>query len=142
MLALNRVGSVRPAMALSLLALAAGVALIGTAAVEGGATVVLVLVVPVILGQSPMFLGGVGLVIVGLIGSVLAAGPFSVDGKPLPTDVERSPRGSGSGGIVLVGPIPIAWGSATGLSRRARWGLAVVGGILLAIAVVAFVWVR
>ncbi len=128
-----------------------GIALVADAVVEGGATLSLVLIVPVVTGSSPELLAGVGLTFAGVLGwAVLStAGPTD---DPVPP-VGPTPRGAGpgvgneamGGGVVLIGPVPIFLGGYRPGSVRAWWawvaaGFAVTVGIWLALA--AFVYFR
>lgn len=123
--------------------LVAGAALIALSVSEGGARVALFVVVPVISGTSAVFLVGVLLLIVGFFSL-----PFSLAERweeepspvPLPAraPVPTSPPG-GVGGFVLIGPVPIVFGTWKGVSHRVRWMLALAGAVLLTLAIVALV---
>jgi uncharacterized protein (TIGR00304 family) len=125
----------------------AGIALVALSVAQGGATVTLVLIVPVVSGSSLEFLLGVVLLIAGFVALLLA---FSVGGVleagSLPseeaTDTGPSSGASrgGVGGVVLIGPVPIVFGSWRGISRRARWALVLLGTLLVIAAVLASVW--
>jgi len=112
---------------------AAGIALVLLSVLRGGATVSLILIVPVVSGSSVDFLVGVGLVIAGFVALFLAALEGGVDGERSAAEGTASsgPGSSGVGGVVLVGPIPIVFGSWRGVSRRARWLLALLGAVLV-----------
>jgi len=122
-------------------ALVAGVALIALSIAEGGASIALVVIVPVVSGSSLTFLLGVVLLIVGFLWI-----PFALVREPdeespsLPPSTGTAPaEGQGGvGGFVLVGPVPIVFGSWKGISRRTRWWLALAGAVLLSVALVAF----
>ena len=114
---------------------AAGAAAIGLAVAEGTARAALVVVIPVVYGSSLLFVLGIGLVVAGMF-----ALPLSL---PLEPEPEPTPQGAGApraaaGGFVLVGPVPIFWGSAAGVSRRVRIAIAVAGAIVLGLAVLVF----
>jgi uncharacterized membrane protein len=122
----------------------AGVALVALSVVEGGASVALIAIVPVITGSSVAFLLGVVLIVAGFF--VL---PFALweraDEEPsaLPAGGSAPPPtggGGGVGGVVLVGPVPIVFGSWKRISRRTRWWLALAGAVVLTVVIVAFVW--
>jgi len=126
-------------------ALCGGVALVVLSVVEGAASVALVLVFPVVTGSSLLFLGGVVLIVAGFLTIPFAlvedwseAIPVSPEG-PSP-ETAASGRSGGVGGLVLVGPVPILFGSWKGVSRRTRVWLALLGAVLLIVALVAFVW--
>lgn len=125
-----RLAALVPAMLL-----AGGVAAIAAAVLTGGARAGLVVVVPVIFGSSALFLVGILLLIAGMFSLPLAFAP-SEAGTNGPTETT-------SGGLVLIGPIPIFWGSAGRASRRVRIAAAVVGGLLVVVAAVLVLgWVR
>lgn len=125
-------------------ALAAGVLLIVLSVVEGGASVALFVFVPVVTGSSLAFLLGVALLLVGMFSL-----PFAIverweeePGSPGPTPPMPAAQGQGGvGGFVLIGPVPIVFGSWKNLSRRARGGLALLGALLLIFVLVVFAWV-
>jgi len=118
----------------------AGIALVVISVLRGGATVSLVLIVPVVSGSSLDFLLGVGFVIAGFVALFLAAFGNGLELERSPTAEARgSPTGSsGAGGVVLIGPIPIVFGSWRGISRRSRWWLALVGAVLVIVVWLAF----
>ena len=122
----------------------AGVALVALSVAEGGASVALIVIVPVIMGSSLTFLLGVVLIVAGFIALPFALGQGAdEEPPPLPASGSAPPptgTGGGVGGVVLVGPIPIVFGSWKGISRRPRWWLALAGAVLLTAAIVAFVW--
>ena len=116
---------------------AAGLALVATAVATGEADVSLFIVFPVFSGSSLVFLLGILLIILSfIVGFVLMA-----------TDIERSEERTGAasdamssgeprsrteyGGVVLIGPIPIAFGS----NKRVALIMLVVG-VILAIVVI------
>jgi uncharacterized protein (TIGR00304 family) len=120
---------------------AAAIALIVLSVLEGGATVSLVIIFPVVSGSSPEFLLGVGLLMAGFVALLFA---FAYDYAE-PETPPSSPSGAassvsgGTGGVVLIGPVPIVFGSWRGISRRSRWLLALVGAIVLIVVVLAAV---
>jgi len=121
----------------SVATLVAGVALVLTSVAGGGAHVSLLLFVPVVSGSSLLFLVGVLLLIVGFFSL-----PFSLSGvdvaPPAPTIGATTASSAGAGGFVLIGPVPIVFGGWKGISRRARWALALLGSALLIVALVGF----
>jgi len=129
----------RPVGWLSLVAVLAGAAMIVAAVALGQATVALVVVIPVVFGGSPLFAGGVGLVLLGLLGGMFGIGE-NASNEPRSERPTEGPEGPvRTGGLVLVGPVPIVWGTGVPISRRGRWVLAVLGGVLLLLAL-AVVW--
>jgi uncharacterized protein (TIGR00304 family) len=119
--------------------LAGGAAVVGIAVASGAARVALVVFVPVIYGSSLLLGVGIALLIAGFLALpfAFAAPPdaSSVAGEEplLPASAVRS------GGLVLIGPVPIVWGSWSRMPARTRAILAALGAAVLAIAVV--VWV-
>jgi uncharacterized membrane protein len=120
-------------------ALVAGVALVAVSVVKGGANVALLVIVPVVSGSSLTFLLGVVLLVVGFLALPFAVAEGWGETPPaLPSNGTAPPAGQGGvGGVVLIGPVPIVFGSWKGISRRTRWWLALAGAVLLT---VAFVW--
>ena len=117
---------------------ALGLALIVLSIGEGGASVFLVVIVPVVTGSSFTFLAGVVLLFVGIALAMLAFPVEWVDHAPPPTPrADESPGSSGGvGGVVMIGPVPIVFGSWRGtLSRRARWMLVLAGAAAATVAV-------
>jgi len=122
-------------------ALVAGVALIALSVAEGGASVGLVVVVPVVSGSSLLFLVGVLLLIVGFFALPFALAARWEEEPPLPSPPSpaRAEREGGVGGFVLIGPFPVVFGTWKGVSRRTRWLLALGGAVLFTVAFVAVV---
>lgn len=115
-----------------------GMVLIALAALQGGAGVAVVVIVPVIYGRSLEFVAGVLLLIAGLFTLPLAF--ESAEG--LPRSDLGGPEGepyARSGGLILVGPIPIFFGSWKGVSGRTRTIAAIVGSIALVAMIVVLV---
>ena len=116
----------------------AGIALIATAVATGEADVSLIVVFPVFSGSSLVFLLAMLLIISSfVVGFILMA----TDHEPAEDRIQTESEGiSGSGhrpriqygGVVLLGPIPIAFGSNKRLAL-----IMLVVGVILAIAVLA-----
>jgi uncharacterized membrane protein len=120
-----------------------GAALLGDALVTGGARLYLLLIFPVFSGTSPAFFLSVLLLVVGFLlfpfvflGDTpaepggAAPGPY----PPAPSSAETT-----SGGLILVGPIPIffgAWRRNPPISYR--W--AILLGAILAVVAVLLLW--
>lgn len=139
---------------LSILALVAGAGLLGYSALQGDLSVHLILVIPVISGSGPAAALGMLLTIGGLFGVLWTGLPLQGPGPgsggppgagphgPTPTTAEapghEPTRGSGtrSGGIILLGPIPIAWGSG---KDGLRWAV-LLGVLLTVLAVGVWLW--
>ena len=124
----------------ALTALVAGVGLVALSVVEGGANVALVVIIPVLSGSSLTFLLGVMLLIAGFLSLPFAiAAEWGEEPTSLPSSESAPTEGQGGvGGFVLVGPVPIVFGSWKGISRRARWWLALAGAVVLTVALVVF----
>jgi uncharacterized membrane protein len=115
--------------------LLAGGLLVAYSVASGGAHLLLFFVIPVITGGSLAFVGGVVLLLVGILTLPLAfeaAVVSSADRKSGWAD------GGGSGGVILLGPIPVLFGDARTISRRSYWLLVVVGVALFALTLVLF----
>ena len=124
----------RAASLLPIALIVAGLALVALAVADGGASLALVVVLPVLYGRSLEFVAGVLLFVAGLFALPLAFGPVApAEAGP---EEDTAPSSGGSGGLVLIGPVPILWGSWKGVSPRTRVLLAVLGGAILAAAVV------
>ncbi len=125
---------------------AGGVVLIAAAVAAGEAEVSLLVVFPVFSGSSPLFLLGTLLIVMSFIVGFLmlalgqmqagGAGNWPIDGAR-ETGAPVSTK-KGFGGVVLVGPVPIAFGS----DRRIALIMLIVGivlaivflGVLIALA--------
>jgi len=122
---------------------AAGVALILAAVAAGSATVNLLIVFPVITGSNPVFLIGVllivlsffvgfALIMMGQLEAVYHEGDYPEDverdihGQAVPPEHQKKPS---FGGLVLIGPIPIAFGSSRSIAI-----FMLVAGVVLIIA--------
>jgi uncharacterized membrane protein len=115
--------------------IAGGVAAVVAAVVTGSAQAGIVVVFPVIFGSSALFLVGVLLLIAGIFALPFAFGATEA--------VRESTDTTTSGGVVLIGPVPIFWGSASHVSRRTRLLAAAAGGLLLVVAAVLVLgWVH
>ncbi|NOQ53004.1 MAG: DUF131 domain-containing protein [Thermoplasmata archaeon] len=132
-------------LALSILMVVAGIALIVWAGLRGEAEFYLVLIIPVISGSGGVFAAGVLLLIFGIMLLFFAMSLRSVerypDQTPQARPPARSPRtgepptGGGArwGGVVFIGPIPITFGSGPRMGR-----LMVVAAIIMALLMLAF----
>ena len=115
-----------------------GVALVAEAVASGGATLSLVVVFPVVSGRSPEFLLGVVALVLG-IGSafVVGASPSPSGGAVRPSGEADALESGQEGGFLLIGPVPILFGSFRSISRRAYWALVLLGAA--GVAAVLFV---
>ncbi|HYA54322.1 MAG TPA: DUF131 domain-containing protein [Thermoplasmata archaeon] len=125
----------------------AGAACVALSIAEGGASIALVVVIPVISGSSAAFVVGVALVIAGFVAMLFAASanwPEEPETAPPSTGdttaTSTSQRSGSAGGFVLIGPVPIVFGSWRGISRRDRWLLALVGAAVLIAVLAATLW--
>lgn len=142
---------------LSGVAILAGAGLLAWVASQGQLSVHLIVIVPVISGTGPAAALGMLLVLGGVLGwfwTGAALGParspgaeragFEADRPPEATrappagetaeaEVEQRTR---SGGVILIGPIPIAWGS----DRESLGWVLVAAIVLTLVAVAAFVY--
>ena len=132
-------------LALSILMVVAGIALILWAGLRGEAEFYLVLIIPVISGSGGVFAAGVLLLIFGIMLLFFAMSLRSVERYPEQTPQARPPAreprtgepptGGGArwGGVVFIGPIPITFGSGPRMGR-----LMVVAAIIMALLMLAF----
>lgn len=125
----------RPTLWIPIAMFLAGVAAIAFAVATGEADVSLIIIFPVFSGSSLLFLVGTLLLISSFIsGFALMATEY---GEPLDkADIAPKKTGNGSrksrtefGGVVLVGPIPIAFGS----DKRMAMIMLIVGIVLAVI---------
>ena len=127
---------------LGLAGIAAGIALIASSLATGEGHLYLLLIVPVFTSTGALGLLGI---VVGFAGIALALFSFSSPGIPASEAPAASPPPAGVappaapaappyGGVVMLGPIPIVFGSST---RIAKWML-LLGIALAALVVAAF----
>jgi len=121
------------------MALLAGVASLAYAGLRGDLDVYLLVVVPVVTGTGAWAGMGMLVVVAGLAGlawtsSTLGSPPRPGTGGASPQRPEQQTREetkTRGGGVILIGPIPIAWGSDRSTTR---W--LVVAGLALTVAAV------
>ena len=123
-------------MMLPVVTFVAGVAVIALAVATGEARVELVLIFPVFSGSSGLFLLGIVLILLSFIigfallammqAELLNAPDGSVESK----DIDKRRTETKYGGVVLIGPIPIAFGS----ERRIALAM-LVAGIVVAVII-------
>ncbi len=109
------------------------------AAASGEAQIQLFIIFPLISGTSLLFVLGVVLIVASFVlGFVLAATSMHEQAAPdpmrstdnrLPQSGERARQKTKYGGVVLIGPVPIVFGS----DRKIAWAMLVVAIGLLAI---------
>jgi uncharacterized membrane protein len=129
-----RVWAVLPPVLLLLGALA-----IGVAVARGTAGLAVVVVVPVFYGSSALFLAGVLLLAAGLLTL-----PLSLPGAiGSPESEPASAEGASPGGLILIGPIPIFWGSWRRTSRGVRVAAALAGAAAILLGAAWFAgWIH
>lgn len=119
------------------LLLVAGIALVADSIVTGAAHLTLLVVIPVVTGSSATFLGGAVLVVLGV---AFLPFTFVTPGAPLaepaPPGVGPAERPAESGGLILVGPLPIFFGRWRGASAARYWLAVALGAALLTVALV------
>ncbi len=127
--------------AAGIVAVLAGIALIVASVVTATTRVYLVVVIPVLVGASLGFLVGVALLILGFIGIALGGAVRPENGSPEPSDSGTAPEAGSArtGGLVLIGPIPIFFGDARQIGDWYYW-VALGAGIVLFTAVLALVY--
>jgi uncharacterized protein (TIGR00304 family) len=112
--------------ALAVVLIVAGAVLLGLAILNGDVTVAVIVIVPVIYGVGPLAVLAVLMLFAGITMLLLSA-------APLMTKEEVADDGPATkkefGGIVLIGPIPIVFGSARAL--RGTWALAALAALSL-----------
>jgi uncharacterized protein (TIGR00304 family) len=121
--------------------LVVGAALLGEAVATGGARLYLLFVIPVLTGTSPLFGVSVVFLVAGffLLPFVFLGGELTESSEVRPAPSASGKAGSGSGGMILIGPIPIFFGAWRQNPPIAyRW--AVVLGVVLAVAAVLLLW--
>lgn len=125
------------------LLLLVGGALLGISIATGGAHLYLLLVVPVFTGTSALFGVAVALLVGGfLLLPVVFTSEARQESTPGPANTGFGPPDvseEGSGGLLLIGPVPIffgTWRKQPPISYR--W--AVVLGVVLAVVAVLVLW--
>lgn len=124
--------------------LLAGAALVGYAVVQGGATVSLLLIVPVVTGRSVEFLAGVVLLLLGFVLlPLLWPGEFATREEPSAVSPAAPSEGTSvaGGGLLLIGPVPIFFGGWRQIPLSARVAVAVAGALVVVVLVLLAVGV-
>ena len=130
----------RPVVWLPVVIFIAGVACIAAAVAEGKADVSLVLIFPVFSGSSGLFLLGIALIVLSFfVGFVMLAMGQIQMGRTREESgqaVAQQPteRKTKYGGVVLIGPVPIAFGS-----DRTMAVIMLIVGIVLALIVLGLI---
>ena len=126
---------------LAALALAiAGILSIAASLATGSAHVYLLLFfIPVLTGASAWFLAGVLCLALAMVLFVLSLGNWEEPTEPhRPVTDGSPPEGSSTGGFLLIGPIPIFFGSARSLGDRYYWVAVLAGAALFAALLAVF----
>ncbi len=131
----------RPLSLIPIGTLVVGLALVAVSVASGEAEVSLAVVFPIISGSDPLFLIGVALIVTGMLtGFALLFAPLrgsEIQSEYLGQgDAGRGTEGKSTkyGGVILIGPVPIAFGSST---RIAYLMLALAVGIVMLLLVLA-----
>jgi uncharacterized membrane protein len=121
--------------------LLAGVALLAVSVATGASHLYLVLIFPVLTGSSALFGVGVLCVILGVLLLPLLAwapedGPERIPGTGPAPPSSPSRGGVSSGGVLLLGPVPIFFGTWRRPPGWAFWLAVGIGSAVLALALV------
>jgi len=120
--------------------LVAGALLVVLAVVEGGATFGVAVIVPFVVGRSIYLAIGVLLLVAGFLTLPLAFPWESLEDGAEEALYERPGKARssvGSGGIVVVGPVPILFGSWRDVSARTRLLIAIAAAAVFVAVVLA-----
>ena len=119
-----------------------GLVLVGAAVATGAAQFVLFVVFPVFVGgASALFLGGVLALFLGIFLLPLAFASGSIEVEGLAAPIAEGPA-TGSGGLILIGPVPIFLGAWKHPGRRTYWLVVAAGAALLVAALAVAAWLR
>ena len=118
------------------LVLVFGLVLIADALRRGSAQASIVLIVPVLTGSSLEFLVGTLLTFVGLLAVFLTSSGLELTEDP-DSPIGAAPR---SGGVVLIGPVPIFFGEWRQIGRHGFWRWAAAGSIATSILILLLLW--
>lgn len=111
-------------------ALLAGLALLAYGAIEGDVTVGLFLIVPFLYATGPAGALGIVLLVAAVVLWALSARWIPDASRTMAPGSPPADRQTKHGGVVLLGPIPIVWGS----DRRILPWMVAAGVALLALA--------
>lgn len=118
----------RPSSLVAALLALAGLACLVTAAAQGQVHVALLLVVPIVYATGALPFVGMLLLVAAVVAWTLGALP-RVERAAVAPGTQSGRVERKGGGVVLLGPIPIVWGSSPGIRK---WML-VVGAAMLAL---------
>lgn len=123
----------------------AGIVCIAAAVLAGEAEVSLLLIFPVFSGSSGLFLIGMAMIVFSFVSGFLflMMGQLELAGDTIYVGTERAPAAttenkSKYGGVVLIGPVPVAFGS----DKTIALAMLVVGIVvaIVALIILAFVF--
>ena len=125
-----------------LLLIICGTLLTLVAALTGGLEFLFVFMfIPTFLAKTPMAIGGVLMIFFGIV--AMAITPFLDIGSLEDRKMEMASKGAQSerlrkksAGVLLIGPIPIVWGSD---DRSAMWATAVAVAIVMVLMIVLLI---
>lgn len=104
-----------------------GIAVLLVALAEGDASVALVVIIPIVYGGGALLVLAILLIFAGfLLLSLSSVQRVRQEGPPADNEVKKE-----FGGVVLIGPIPIVFGSARAL--RGTWAMAALAALSLII---------
>jgi len=133
----------RPLRILAAFMILAGVALLIYGVAMGEMRVALVLIVPVVFGSSIIGILAIGLIFAGVFISIAdpVLGASIQRSQDTPSDEERSSqtkKNTEFGGVVLIGPIPIMFGS----SKKMTIFAVIIAVIVLVLMVLSLFFIR
>ncbi|MBU1158310.1 MAG: DUF131 domain-containing protein [Candidatus Thermoplasmatota archaeon] len=122
--------TVRTSIMIPVLMFVAGLAIIGIAVASGEGEVSLVLIFPVFSGSSGLFMLGTALIVLSFMTGFFVMVRSQIDtvqagDYPARKGISR-PAETKYGGVVMVGPVPIAFGS----DKKTAFAMFVIGVIL------------
>ena len=124
----------RPSALVPVVLIAGGIGLVALSVLRGDAQLFLVVIVPIVYGGSLLFVSGVLLFLAGIFLLPLAFEPAAEESVPTSDEGSRI----GTGGVVLIGPVPIFFGAWRTAPAWVKVLLAALGGAaLIALVVVA-----
>jgi len=126
---------VRPSAVVGAVLLAVGGTLFVLGLLQGGTSFAIVVVVPVFFTRSWELAVGVLLLTLGLFALLYAVSEPVAFAPSLP---DAGGSGGGSAGLLVIGPVPIFFGSWTRLSVRARWAVTILC-VVVFVALIVFV---
>lgn len=116
--------------AVPVLLLAVGIGCLAWASATGSAAAGVFVIFPFVVGTGPVALLGALMIVAGLLTL-----PFAFAARAVPAPTVGPPNAgsdrNGSGGVVLVGPVPIFFGAWGSPPRWAYWAAVAAGSVLL-----------